>query len=395
MTTGPKNTNVTTGDRPCLVIVDDERSILSSLRSLLRRQQYDIFLFDNGYDAVEFVTHRTPDVIISDMRMPEMNGIEFLDQAMLLCPTSTRLMLSGYEDKVIIFDAIAHSVAHQFITKPWDDEKMLRIIAGVIATRQELRIRHLDAILQSISSLPSPPEAQQQIQRILRKETRTIRELAAEVEKVPALMARLMRISNSIYYSGRQPISTALEAVSFIGAEYVESLIFAMSIHHHTEDKLIKECGIELDDLWRHAVHRAVLGRSIAEEWPGFNDSTLAYTVCLLIDIGFLVRFNTNPDQSRQLITLSKTLQISLHEAESRVFTVSHAAIGAALLRLWNFPATIIAAIEQHHDDTRGDALSQIVQIADIVESGDQQRAHDRRVDPMVKEWTKKKSHIY
>ncbi len=372
---------------PCIVIVDDEESILSSLRSLLRRQRYDLHVFDTGALAVEFVTRHTPDIIISDMRMPEMSGIEFLDQAEFICPTSTRLMLSGYEDKSIIFDAIAHGIAQQYIMKPWDDDELLTIIGNVIQSRQDLQRQHLDTMLQSISSLPSPPQAKKQIQRIFENENRSIRELVSDVEKVPALVARILRIANSVYFAARMPISTTLEAVSFIGAEYVESLILAMSVFHHAEDKLMQEFAVPLDDLWRHAVRRAALGHAIAKEWPGFNQSSIAYTVCLLQDVGFIVRFNTEAEKSKQFVHITNTLHLSMHEAESKVYTLPHATVGAALLQLWNFPISLITAIGRHHADTEGDILSQIAQVADIVESGDFSQPHDPLVDPLLQKW--------
>jgi HD-like signal output (HDOD) protein len=370
-----------------VVIVDDEQSILSSLKSLLRKHRYDLHVFDKGSAAVAYITHNTPDIIISDMRMPEMSGIEFLDQAEFICPTSTRLMLSGYEDKSIIFDAIAHGIAQQYIMKPWEDQELLTIIENVVQTRHALQQRQLDTMLQSISSLPSPPQARIQIQRILNNENRSISELAADVEKLPALVARILRIANSVYYAARQPISTTLEAVSFIGAEYVESLILAMSVFHHAEDKLLKEFAEPLDELWRHAVHRATLGRAIAEEWPGFKQTTIAYTVCLLQDVGFIIRFNSDPEKARQFVHVTKSLHLSMHEAESKVYTVPHTAVGSALLQLWNFPESIVTAIGRHHGDTEGDILSQIAQIADIVECGDHSRSHDAVVNPLVKKW--------
>jgi len=387
MNIGLKHAEAESETRTSIVILDDEPSILSSLRSLLRRQSYDLHLFERGRDAVEFITHHMPDIIISDMRMPEMSGMEFLDLASVLCPTSTRLMLSGYEDKTIIFDAIAHGIAQQFITKPWEDQEIVRIIGTVVNNRRELQRQHLDHALQSIFSLASPPQAQKQLQRILGNESRSIKDLAMEVEKVPALVARLLRIANSVYYSARVPASTTLEAVGFIGVEYVESLILGMSIHHRSEDEVMKLYANELDELWRHAVHRAILGRSIAERWPGFKEPALAYTVCLLLDVGFLVHFNSNREGSGHFANLIKSMHLTMHQAEPRAFTVSHSIVGAALLRLWNFPDRIVTAVERHHGETRGDVLAQIAQVADIVESGEHTRPHDPAVDPIIAQW--------
>jgi HD-like signal output (HDOD) protein len=109
--------------------------------------------------------------------------------------------------------------------------------------------------------------------------------------------------------------------------------------------------------------------------------------VCLLQDIGFIIRFTLDPDKARQLVHVTKSLHLSMHEAESKVYTVPHTTVGAALLQLWNFPESIVTAIDRHHGEIDGDILSQIAQIADILECGDHSRSHDPAVNQMIMKW--------
>lgn len=114
----------TANERRTLLIVDDETSILSSMRRLLRRDGYDIFTAANAYEGLDVLARHDIQVILSDQRMPEMSGTEFLSRARDLYPDTIRIVLSGYTDLETISDAINRGAIYKFLTKPWDDEAL-------------------------------------------------------------------------------------------------------------------------------------------------------------------------------------------------------------------------------------------------------------------------------
>jgi HD-like signal output (HDOD) protein len=368
--------------------VDDEQPILSSLRSLLHRLPYEIQLFTSGGAALEFISRRTPDIIISDMRMPNMTGLEFLERASKICPSSARLMLSGYEDKNIILDAISQGTAQQYIMKPWEDAEITNLINNTFRVRANLQKKHLDELLRKITALPSPPGAQDQLKRALRHKDRSIKELAVEVEKNPALVARILHISNSVFFAARTSITSVQEAVGFIGMEYIESLLLASEVFNHFGERHGEDFAKHLDDLWHHALQRAVIGRTIAERWDGFRDIQAEYVVCLLLDIGYIVRLHIDSLAYGRMVEIAREHRLSLDQAESKVFDVDHAEVGAALLRYWNFPEKIVTAIARHHGLTEGDAMTQIAQIAVIAQTGDVSLPHDPAINPLIDKWS-------
>lgn len=105
-----------------LLIVDDEENILRSLGRLLRRDGYSLLTAANGPEALELLARHPVGVIVSDQRMPGMNGSEFLERAKDIRPDSVRIMLSGYTDLQSVTDAINRGAIYRFLTKPWDDE---------------------------------------------------------------------------------------------------------------------------------------------------------------------------------------------------------------------------------------------------------------------------------
>jgi diguanylate cyclase (GGDEF)-like protein len=108
-----------------ILLVDDEENILSSLRRLLRRDGYQILTAGGGAEALELLAQNEVDVIVSDQRMPNMTGVEFLRRVKTIHPQTVRMVLSGYTELQSITDAINEGAVYKFLTKPWEDE-MLR-----------------------------------------------------------------------------------------------------------------------------------------------------------------------------------------------------------------------------------------------------------------------------
>lgn len=107
-----------------LLLVDDEIYIMNSLKRLLRKDGYQILSAENGKAALEILSTNQVGVIISDQRMPEMTGVEFLRRVKELYPDTIRIVLSGYADIKSITDAINEGAIYKFLSKPWEDEQI-------------------------------------------------------------------------------------------------------------------------------------------------------------------------------------------------------------------------------------------------------------------------------
>ena len=112
-----------------LLLVDDEASILTSLRRLLRKDGYEILFGNGGEEGLALLAQHPVDVILSDQRMPNMTGVEFLRRVKIAYPDTVRMVLSGYTELQSITDAINEGAIYKFLTKPWDDEQLRANIA--------------------------------------------------------------------------------------------------------------------------------------------------------------------------------------------------------------------------------------------------------------------------
>ncbi|TDM08132.1 MAG: hypothetical protein C4K60_01100 [Ideonella sp. MAG2] len=113
-----------THTRGTLLIVDDEASILSALKRLFRREGYLVLTASDGASGLELLKTQPVDVIVSDQRMPEMLGVDFLRQARLLQPDTIRMTLSGFADLQSIIDAVNEGAIYRFLMKPWEDDRL-------------------------------------------------------------------------------------------------------------------------------------------------------------------------------------------------------------------------------------------------------------------------------
>jgi len=130
-----------------ILFVDDEPSILSALRRLFRPQGYRVLMAEGGAAGLALLENESVDLVVSDMRMPEMDGVQFLEQVRQRWPDVMRVLLTGYADIGSTIDAINRGEIHRYIAKPWDDQDILLSVSDCLARgrleRENAQLQHL------------------------------------------------------------------------------------------------------------------------------------------------------------------------------------------------------------------------------------------------------------
>ncbi|MGR2740937.1 EAL domain-containing protein [Billgrantia sp. Q4P2] len=117
---------------PTILLVDDEPNVLRALTRTLRRDGYRILTADGAHHAFELLATQEIALIISDQRMPEMNGTEFLKRVKALYPQTLQIILSGYTDLQTVTAAVNEGGIYKFLTKPWDDDELRLIVQQAV-----------------------------------------------------------------------------------------------------------------------------------------------------------------------------------------------------------------------------------------------------------------------
>lgn len=338
----------TTSTKPHILFVDDEKSILEGIRRNYRslRNAYELHFAESGADALDLLNHQPVDVVVSDMRMPIMDGASLLQEVARQHPETVRIILTGHSDEELILKAVP--VTHRFLSKPCSSDDLKESIQRILSFRDSLHNRSISKFLSGIERLPIMPISLQKLQQELTSTSPSIDRLAELVSQDPSLAARILQLANSAFFGPRQVLTSPMEATLYLGLETVS----ALSLHVHVFESFGKAGSVRrqiLEDLQFRSARVADIAHRIAKDISGSETvAKEAFAGGLLSDIGKLVLFLT-PDVFDSVEKYSAEEKISSCSAEYLLAGSSHAEIGAYLLVLWGLPANIVNIVAYHH----------------------------------------------
>ncbi|OED39919.1 hypothetical protein AB833_13300 [Chromatiales bacterium (ex Bugula neritina AB1)] len=168
-----------------ILCVDDESRILMSLKRVFRRFGHTIHIANSGAEGLEFLEENSVDIVMSDMRMPEMDGNHFLTEVATRWPDTVRMLLTGYSDMESTVGAINNGSIYRYIAKPWDDNDLS------LSVQRALETKHLRDEHRRLNALT----AQQNIQ--LQELNQSLEEKVQVRTKELRLVAEQLQASNS------------------------------------------------------------------------------------------------------------------------------------------------------------------------------------------------------
>lgn len=211
---------------------------------------------------------------------------------------------------------------------------------------QDERLR--DLILE-IDELPSIPETLIEILRVLDDPDSGPADLGAVIRLDAPLMARILRLANSPYYSRRGDITDINRCVTVLGYRTVRQVAICVSVATSVISALEKSSGhMDYRELWRHSVVTGAISKHLAQI-AGYPDPEEAFTAGLLHDMGKFVLELHAPDLYHRVIADRRTSSIPLVEAEESAFGYNHAMIGQAFGQAWRFPRILTRCFGEHH----------------------------------------------
>jgi HD-like signal output (HDOD) protein/CheY-like chemotaxis protein len=330
-----------------IIFVDDEPQVLEGLSRMLRskRNEWTMTFVESGAAALEVMAHEQIDVIVTDMRMPVMDGASLLEHAKKLYPGTVRLILSGHGDLSPIMRAAG--VAHQYLTKPCDAEILKATIRRARALNDLLHSPRLLQVVGRIRSLPTVPAVYQELTRCLRDPEATLASVAQIVAKDAGMSAMMLKLVNSAFFGVPKQTHAVLRAVSLLGVDMVLGLVLTHGLFedHANADAV----AVNLAQLQAKAELAAAATRCVARlERLDAASVDQAYAAALLQEIGTLVLATQLPEQYADVVALSRALAVPLVELETAEFGATHAEVGGYLLGLWGLPSTVVEGVAFH-----------------------------------------------
>ena len=214
-------------------------------------------------------------------------------------------------------------------------------------TEQREKVSLVIDKLKRVPDLPTLPHIASQLLQMVYSADCSIPEIGRVIEHDPALAANLLKAVNSPLYGVRHNITNISRALVLLGLREIVNLVSGLMVfkvfRKPESDSLFDRKGF-----WLHSSACAVLARTIAKS-IGASLSGEEFIAGLVHDIGKIVLDQYFHDDFEQALHIAGSKQISLYEAEMRVFNITHAEVGAWIAKKWHLPAAIVEAIEYHH----------------------------------------------
>lgn len=331
-----------------ILFVDDEKSILEGLRNRLRRKrdQWEMSFALGGKDALTQLAGQSFDVIVTDMRMPGMDGASLLKEVQALYPDIVRIVLSGHAEFETALRAVP--VAHQFLAKPCDAGVLENVVERAIQLQKLVTDPVVRGMVGKVSGLPSMPHLYTKLRTMLTNEGCTMQEIAGVIKEDAGMCAKILQLVNSAFFRLSKPLSRIEEAIGYLGLDAVHRMALAGELFDVS--RVPKGAANMLHALQIHSLSTATIAAGLLTDKKQQED---AFVAALLHDIGKLVIAVHLPEQHKKALEYAKQTGLSVHASEIALSGVSHAEVGAYLLGIWGLPYFIVEAVANHHEPSR------------------------------------------
>jgi putative nucleotidyltransferase with HDIG domain len=331
-----------------VLFVDDEPYVLNGLRRMLHgmRQEWDMEFVSSGQEALARLSSSPFDVLVTDIRMPGMDGTELLIEVMRLYPEIVRIVLSGQSDEETMLKTVGP--AHQFLSKPCDAEILKSTVVRATALRGLLSSERLKTLVSGLASLPSLPALYEQILRALQSSKISVTEVGELIAQDVGMTAKILQLVNSSFFGLPRHVSSPVEAAVLLGSGTLHALVLSVGIF--SQYARGGQDNSSLDSLRNHSLAVSRYARRIAEaekQDNAFCDD--CFLAGLLHDVGKLVLFGTFPEAYPEIAHWACLQDQPLVALEQEAFGGTHAEVGAYLLALWGFADSIVEATAYHH----------------------------------------------
>jgi len=282
--------------RKTILFVDDEKYVLKSLNRLFINTDYQVFLAGNGQEALKILADEKIDLIITDMKMPLMNGYDLLKEVKRLYPEIMRLILSGYAEKDLVFQSARENLVLFYILKPWDNDKLYNLVSRLFIINDTLKSKNMLKIVNDWE--------------------------------------------DSLFL--KEPLNSLIMADEFINT------INIPDNHYLSRDKFLRHT--KLTNKIVNIIYGQLLKKKLPENYLSAG---------LLHNIGIILMLSVFQEQYVELLADVKTNKsLSSVDREEERFSINHQEVGGYLLSWWGLPYPILETAFFHHTPTSANVLN-------------------------------------
>jgi HD-like signal output (HDOD) protein/ActR/RegA family two-component response regulator len=342
---------MTKNSKPRILFVDDEPNVLEGLRNMLRRMRndWDVEFAESGRKALESMRHTPADIVVSDMRMPEMDGVQLLNMIKSLYPGTVRFILSGHSDRESVLRSVGPT--HQFLSKPCNADELRNAVCRGFSLRELLGKENLMSLVLDVKAIPTVPELYASVCAALNSPNCSPNQIGAIISKDIAISAKVLQLVNSAFFGLRRRVGDVEQAVALLGIDTIKALVLTAGVFQEFTKSEMSEFAVH--ELYAHSLHVGNASLRVAKRiLPDQKMIDEAMMAGVMHDLGKIILIRNHADAYREIRRQSEVEGRRLCAVEQEFLGVTHAEIGAYVLGLWGLSDSIVEAAAFHHNPT-------------------------------------------
>ena len=332
-----------------VLFVDDDPEIISSTRRFLhmKRQDWQVTFAASGGEALLRLKERTYDVVISDIRMPGMSGIDLLQYVRAQYPQAVRIALSGHADRESSLKI--SGLAHQYLVKPCPIEDIITTIQQTLSASAFILNENLRNLMARLRTIPSQPRTYLEIMEELRKPEPSIGHVSDIISRDASMSTKILQLVNSPFFGLTRTIINPGQAAMFLGTETLRDLVLTIGVFAQFDSGKMQR--LKLSNLWDHCQRTGQLAKAIAVRLNGSaKQLNEAFVSGLIHDVGKLILADNFPQQYIEINWQASAERREIQVVEQHIFGTDHAQVGAYLFGLWGLSPTVQNTVAGHHN---------------------------------------------
>jgi len=328
-----------------LLFVDDAPEILSAIKRSFFDTDYEVTTAKSGAEALSIMESEEINLIVSDLRMPDMDGYQLLSVVKQKYPQVIRILLSGYADEKLVLKALKKNIAKVYLLKPWDNEVLLKLINQLIETEELLHGNNLLSMINNLEELPTVKSSYRYILSLIDQDAE-IPEIIKAIETDQSIASKILHIANSAFYGLKT--GSVSHAVKYLGLNTTRNLVLTTPImdaaNNSGPENLLASQQLQiamktnqlLSLLYERCLHKKV--------------DEMSNIAGLLHNVGKTLLLTAY--KKRYLDVLSDALENGqdITQAEREAFQVSYTEAGGYLLQWWDMPFPLVEAAVYHNN---------------------------------------------
>lgn len=336
-----------------ILFVDDDTNILAGLKRTMRsmRHEWEMEFISEPKEALRVFAENHFDIVVSDMKMPGMDGADLLTEVKILAPESIRIILSGHSSPELIMKSVGPT--HQYLAKPCEAETLKKTIERAYSLQSLVGSDELRSLISGLGKLPTMPATYQEIVACLQDPDSSLTDIGQIIGKDVGMTAKILQLVNSSFFGIANPVTSPDQAATFLGLDTLGTLVLGHGVF--SEYKELKTSGFNIDTQWSFSSRCAAMARVIAKQQKVPKKmADEAFLAGMLQDVGKLVLVTEKTEEYAEVLERTGGQHGYAPDVEREILGATHGEVGAYLLGLWGLPDTVVEAVAFHETPSAG-----------------------------------------